>query len=71
VDIPVNAASVTSGTKYWIVVLGVGGVIRFRDGSSAGGVEGSSQTNLTALPSTWSTGPNWSGSWPLSGYATT
>jgi hypothetical protein len=71
VDIPVNAASVTSGTKYWIAVLGVGGVIRFRDGSSAGGVEGSSQTTLTALPSTWSTGPNWSGSWPLSGYATT
>jgi hypothetical protein len=71
VDIPVNAASVTSGTKYWIAVLGVGGVIRFRDGSSAGGVEGSSQANLTALPSTWTTGPNWSGSWPLSGYATT
>jgi hypothetical protein len=71
VDIPVGTASVTSGTKYWIAVLGVGGVIRFRDGSSAGGVEGSSQTNLTALPSTWSTGPNWSGSWPLSGYATT
>jgi hypothetical protein len=71
VDIPVSTASVTSGTKYWIAVLGVGGVIKFRDGTSAGGVEGSSQTNLTALPSTWSTGPNWSGSWPLSGYATT
>jgi hypothetical protein len=71
IDIPVGVVSVTSGVKYWIAVLGVGGVIRFRDGSSAGGVEGSSQTNLTALPSTWSTGPNWSGSWPLSGYATT
>lgn len=73
VDIPVNAASVTSGTKYWIAVLGVGGVIRFRDGTGSAGwhVEGSSQTNLTALPSTWSTGPNWDGSWPLSGYATT
>jgi hypothetical protein len=71
VDIPVGAASVASGVKYWIAVLGVGGVIRFRDGSSPGGVEGSLQTTLTGLPSTWSTGPNWSGSWPLSGYATT
>jgi hypothetical protein len=71
-DIPVGAVSVTSGTKYWIAVLGVGGVIQFRDGSSSSGrAEGSLQTNLTALPSTWSTGTNWPGSWPLSGYATT
>lgn len=71
-DIPVSAASVTSGTKYWLAVLGVGGVIQFRDGSSSSGLaEGSLQTNLTALPSTWSTGTNWPGSWPLSGYATT
>ena len=72
IDIPVSAASVTSGTKYWIAVLGVGGVIQFRDGSSSRGLaEGSLQTNLTALPSTWSTGTNFPGSWPLSGYATT
>jgi hypothetical protein len=71
-DIPVSAASVTSGTNYWIAVLGVGGVIQFRDGSSSSGrAEGSLQTNLTALPSTWSTGTNFPGSWPLSGYATT
>ncbi len=71
-DIPVSAASVTSGTKYWIAVLGVGGVIQFRDGSSSSGrAEGSLQTNLTALPSTWSTGTNFPGSWPLSAYATT
>ncbi len=72
IDVPVPAASVTSGTKYWIAVLGVGGVIQFWDGSTSNGrAEGSLQTNLTALPSTWSTGTNWPGSWPLSGYATT
>lgn len=72
VDVPVSPVAVTAGTKYWIAVLGVGGVIRFRDGTGFGGhVEGSQQTNLTALPSTWTTGPDWDGCWPLSGYATT
>jgi PKD domain-containing protein len=71
-DITVPSASVASGTKYWIAVLGTGGIIKFRDGSTSNGrAEGSLQTNLTTLPSTWSTGTNWPGSWPLSGYATT
>jgi hypothetical protein len=71
-DLTVASASVTSGTKYWIAVLGTGGTMRFRDGSSSSGrAEGSAQTTLTQLPATWSTGTTWPGSWPLSGYATT
>ena len=47
---------VTSGTTYWVAVLGTGGTLRFRDKKSGGGSETSSQSTLSALPSTWSTG---------------
>jgi hypothetical protein len=70
-----NAVSVTSTTltsgKYWIGLLGRGGVLYFKDRS--GGTclsENSSQTSATSLSSTWPAGgPTWA-SCPLSAYVT-
>ncbi len=62
-DVTVPAAQVTTGTTYWIALLGPAGsgTLHFRSHGSPGGAsaETSSQANLTTLPSTWSTGsPN-------------
>jgi hypothetical protein len=53
--------SVTAGTNYWIAILGPSGagVVHFRVASSGAGSKGSSQTNLSSLPATWSTNGNW------------
>jgi beta-glucanase (GH16 family) len=58
VSVPVT--NVTTGTVYWIAILGTGGTLYFRD-SNTGGCSSfsSSQTNLTGLPSTWSSGSRW------------
>ena len=59
-DVTVPAAQVTTGTTYWIALLGPAGsgTLHFRSHGSPGGAsaETSSQANLTTLPSTWSTG---------------
>ena len=51
---------VTSGTTYWIAVLGPsgGGTLHFRDHCCGGGspAETSYQTALSTLPATWATG---------------
>jgi phosphoribosylformylglycinamidine (FGAM) synthase PurS component len=67
--VPVPNATVTSGTTYWIAVLGpVGaGILRFRDTTVGTAAETNSQSNLTALPGTWSTGSVYSNS-PMSAY---
>jgi hypothetical protein len=60
---------ITAGTTYWLAVLqpaGSSGSIQLRD-SNGGSSMGSSQTNLTALTSTWSPGPVWPSS-TLSAY---
>jgi hypothetical protein len=69
-SISVSAASVTSGTKYWIAVLGpVGaGTLWIRDAASGGPAQNSSQSNLTGLPATWASGASWGNS-PMSAYA--
>jgi hypothetical protein len=55
--VPVSAASVTAGSTYWIAVLGTGtGTLKFRDKPGGGRAETSSQTTLTSLSATWSTG---------------
>ncbi|HYS42696.1 MAG TPA: hypothetical protein VEM32_01840, partial [Geobacteraceae bacterium] len=54
-----TGVSITSGTKYWLAELGTQGVLAFRDRGSGAATPGSSQTNLTSLPATWSTGPSW------------
>ena len=53
---PVN---VTAGTLYWIAILGTGGTLHFRDGGSTCTSQNSSQSNLTALPTTWTRGARW------------
>jgi outer membrane protein assembly factor BamB len=66
--VPIPGAIVTSGTPYWIAILGTqSGILKFRDGTANCVSETSGQTNLTALPSTWVTGKVWP-SCPLSAY---
>jgi hypothetical protein len=71
-SVAISPVSITSGTKYWIAVLGpVGaGVYQFRDVGAGGPAQNSSQTNLATLPATWSPGPNWANA-PMSAYAST
>jgi hypothetical protein len=61
--------SVTAGTKYWIAILGTtGGTAVFRDlphGPCSS--EASRQTNLIALPATWTSGQPFTDC-PISGY---
>ena len=61
------AVQVTANTAYHIAVLGVGGLIQFRDAPNGTHSETSRQTNLTTLPATWSSGSNWASS-PMSAY---
>jgi hypothetical protein len=55
-----SPVSVTSGTTYWIAILGPSGAgtLRFRDHCCGGGSpsETSKQTALSTLPATWATG---------------
>jgi hypothetical protein len=53
--INVPNATLTSGSGYWIALLGTSGTLQFRDVSNGGASESSFQGNLTALPATWST----------------
>jgi hypothetical protein len=66
------SASIVSGTKYWIAILGTGsGTLKFRD--RPGGTcssETSAQTNLTALPASWSSGSHFSDC-PISAFGKT
>ena len=50
--------SLGAGTRYWIALLGTGGTLKFRDRCCGGGanVEASSQSTLTTLPASWTTG---------------
>jgi hypothetical protein len=57
-----TGVSITSGTNYWLAVLGPKsqGTIGFRDKASGGvGSHTSSQSNLTSLPATWSDGTSY------------
>ncbi len=70
--VPVSAANIVSGTKYWIAVMGAGsGTFIFRDRPSGGcASEASAQTNLTALPATWTSGARFSDC-PISAFGKT
>ncbi|MGH8488502.1 MAG: LamG-like jellyroll fold domain-containing protein [Gammaproteobacteria bacterium] len=61
--------SINAGSKYWIALLGAGGVLQFR--AAAGGTsqpsETSAETTLTTLPSAWTSGTVYN-SGPLSAY---
>ncbi len=68
-SVTLPATNLTGGTKYWIVILSPyrAGTVRYRDISSGGKSQLSSQNNLTTLPSVWSLGRNSTNS-PLSAY---
>lgn len=59
--VAVSPVSVTAGTAYWIAILGTGGTVKFRDRCCGSGsaVETSSQTTLSTLPATWTTGASY------------
>jgi O-glycosyl hydrolase len=60
---------VSGGERYWLAVLGRGGMLAFRDHSGGGcSSETSASSSLTTLPSSWDTGTGWS-SCLISAYA--
>ena len=66
--VSIASTAVTSGTKYWVTLLGKGGALYFRDRSNGTcRSENSAQTSLSALPSAWKTGPTWN-TCPVSAY---
>jgi hypothetical protein len=68
-SITVPPASVTSGSKYWIAVLGPAGMgtAEFLDAVTGSASIVSVQTNLSSLPATWTSGFQYNNS-PLSAY---
>lgn len=68
--VPITAVSLTTGTPYWIAVLGAsGGKPYFYDRSTTScQSQTSSQINLTSLPSSWVKGKSWNTCY-LSAYA--
>jgi primosomal replication protein N len=58
-QIIISPLPVTSGTTYWLALVGENGVVRFRDRNGRCRSEVDSQTNLSSLPATWSTGSVW------------
>jgi hypothetical protein len=59
--VPIPAVQVMQGKRYWVALLGLNGQIEFRDANSNWcHSETSLQTSLTSLPSTWSTGSQYS-----------
>jgi hypothetical protein len=66
--VTIPAVTITSGTKYWIAVLGPSGTIQFRDKPAGGKSQTSAQANLATLPDTWTPGTAATNA-PLSAYA--
>ena len=69
--ITVPAVGITAGTNYWIAILGLkSGTLQFRDRAHGTcSSQGSSQSNLTTLPATWTTGSTYTDC-PASVYGT-
>jgi len=66
-----GGVAITSGAKYWLAALGTGGgKFTFRDRAGGTGCTTlvSSQSNLTALPTSFSPGESWQGYCPGSFY---
>lgn len=58
-SIPLAPVQVTAGNTYWLALLGVNGVVTFRDRSGRCQSEVSGQTNLGTLPAAWTRGSSW------------
>jgi hypothetical protein len=67
--VTVPPAPVTAGGQYWIAVLAPSGTgaVQFRDRDAGGRSQVSAQSNLVALPATWTPGTGL-GSGPISAY---
>ena len=64
------AVQLSTGSTYWLAVLGTGGTLRYRDRANGPCLaETSAQTGLGALPAAWSTGSAYS-TCPVSAYLT-
>ena len=67
--VAVDGTPVTSGSTYWLAIVGQGGGLFFRDANSTTCYgENSAQSKLRALPSSWSAGHLWNDC-PVSAYA--
>ena len=51
--------TLSSGTPYWIAVLGTGGQINYRDSATGSCSQSNATTGLSDLPATWSPGTSW------------
>ena len=75
VTVAVGAASVTSGTHYWLAILGNSGWVAFRDrGQNTCQSAGTAAKNLSTLPASWGSSITWPscpGSIYLNGTTTT
>ena len=58
-SIPLPPVQVTGGTTYWLALLGVDGVVAFRDRTGRCRSEASGQTDLRSLPAAWTRGSSW------------
>jgi len=61
--------AVAAGTKYWLAVLTPvgGGTVQIRDAASGGKTQVSAQSDLSALPASWTAGATYANS-PMSAY---
>jgi hypothetical protein len=66
-----TSAAVTAGTTYWLAILGPTGTgtIAYRDSPGGTSSRGSAQSNLSALPGTWTSANVTWGNAPASIYA--
>jgi hypothetical protein len=58
-SVAMPALQLTSGTTYWLALLGVDDSVSFRDRTGNCQSEVGRLTNLNSLPSTWTTGSRW------------
>jgi hypothetical protein len=68
-----SGPALTSGTKYWIALLGVGGTIAFRDqlAQCSPNPQNTAAGGYSSLPSSWQAGTQWPGTCSASMYAIT
>lgn len=66
-----SSPTISSGSTYWLALLGTGGVLNFRDQDRGNGAcsENSAVVGLTALSSPWTSGASWA-SCTVSAYVT-
>ena len=57
--VTIPPVQVNRGATYWLALLGVNGLVKFRDSTGWCQSESSLQTNLSSLPPTWATGSSW------------